>query len=183
MARDVENLFAAAALFARGFHVVLNGSKRVGELVHLFDGRHTAMTQQLHFDETDDAVHQLRRLRQIQHAQRAGDFFEQTRNRFDARVIPRRFDERDDVLFGLRDVNRRFFHQRVENLSHFCLRQFEIVAGLTLIRRRVDRIGAEAFDVIVERRFDVKQCSCDIEQCVLSSAGRVLLPISSMILR
>ena len=60
----------------------------------------------------------------IEHAQRAGNFVEQARNLFDRGVIPGRFDEGDDVLLGLDDVDRGFLHQRVENLAHFGLRQF-----------------------------------------------------------
>src|SRR5690606_40123413 len=66
-------------------------------------------------------------------------FLEQARNLFDARVVPRRFDERDDVVLGLLDVDRGLAHQRVEDLADFRLRQFERTVGAFLGRRAEDR--------------------------------------------
>ncbi len=117
------------------------------------------MLQQFGFDETHDAGHELRRIAEAEHAQRTGNFFEQTRNLFDAPVFPRRFDERDDVVLGLLDVDRGLAHQRIEDLAHFSLRKFELA-----FHRLALAAGTESFDVIVERGFDIQKRAGDIEQ-------------------
>lgn len=88
-AGHLKDLLASAALIARGFKVILDRGQGIGELVHLFGGRHAPMADQLDFDETHDATHQFGRGAEIEHAQGARNLLQQAWNLFDALVIPR----------------------------------------------------------------------------------------------
>src|SRR5690606_5312139 len=94
-AGHVENLLTSAALITGRFEVILDRGQRIGQLVHLFSGRHATMADQLDLDKTHDSTHQLGSSTEIEHAQGTRYLFEQARNLFDPLVIPRRFDEGD----------------------------------------------------------------------------------------
>ena len=160
LARDVEDAVAAAALVARGFQVVLDRGQCIGQLVHLFGGRHALVRDQLDLDEAHHRVHQLAGADQAQHAQRTGDFLQQAGDLADALVVPRRFDEGDDVLLGLLQVDCRLAHQRIEDAAHLGLGQVQPAFGRGLVLAG----GAEALDVVVQRCFDVEQRAGDVEQ-------------------
>ena len=158
--RHVQNPLTAGALFARRLEVVLDGSQRVGELVHLLRGRHAPIHGEFVVHEAPDAAQQVGRPLHVEHAHGARDFFQQLRDLLDLRVVPWRFDERSDVLLDLGQVDGRLVHQRIEHAARFGAERhvFAIV--------RV-AFGTEVLDVIVERGLDVKQCASDIEQDAL----------------
>ena len=138
-------------MLARRFKIVLDRGECISELVHLFSGRHTMVCDQFDFDETHDRGHQLGGVGQCEHAQRAHDFLEQAWNLDDTTVVPRRLDERDDVVLGLLDIDCGLAHQRVENLAHLRLRKFEVANRwhFAFVAR------AKAIDMVVKRSFDI----------------------------
>lgn len=161
VAGDVEDGLAIAPVFARRIEVVLDRSQRIGQAIHLLGRRHAPMRDQLDLHEAHDRGDECAGIGEIEHAQRAGDLFQQFGDALDPRVIPRRFDEGDDVLLGLLQVDAGLAHQRVEHAAALGLRQRGLAGRL------FTGCLADAVDVVVERCFHVQQRAGDVEQCAL----------------
>ncbi len=80
MAGDVEDVLAVAAVLAQRLEVVLEAGQGIGEGVELAPVGHTLAAEQLGFGETAHPGQVVRRLLQLKHAQRAGDFAKQARH-------------------------------------------------------------------------------------------------------
>jgi hypothetical protein len=119
LARDVEDVVAVGPLVAQRFEVVLDARQRVGQRVELLAVGHAAAAEQFVLGEAAHAGQVLRRLREFEDAQRAGDLFEQARHVGQLCVVPAGFHEGDEGLARIGEVGDRFAHEHVEHLARF----------------------------------------------------------------
>ncbi len=167
---DVEDMFQATAVFAGGFEVVLECGERIRQAVHLHAIGHAAVAEQLAMDEQADAIGEFGRTGRTEHAHGAADLGHQFRRTGQLVVVPRRFDEADDRVLHLGGVGRGFAHQRGKDMTRFAARKrrrAEVARGRGLVALR-----AEAFDMVVQRGFDVEQRAGDVQQRLLVRLAR-----------
>ena len=162
---NVEDMFQTAAMFARGFEVILECRQRIGQVIHLRTTGYASIFQQFITDETTHALGQFGRARRRQHAHCAGNFVHQRAVHRRDGVLPAGFDEGNDRVLYLAGIADRFLHQGGDDAQRLAARQtVHGIVGTRLI------LGAQALDVVVQRRLDVQQRTGHIEQ-VSSSAG------------
>ena len=118
--------------------------------------------QQFAFGETADRAQVLGRVLEFEDAQRARHFFQQARHVGKLGMVPVGLDERDEALASLREVGNGLLHQHLEHLAGLGGGQYGFIgrhgAGGTVVHL------AQTGDLVVERRFHVKQCAGDVEQ-------------------
>ena len=158
---DVEDALAVRAAVAHGFQVVLDAGQHFGQALHLLGARDALALDQFDARVGADGVNVVRDRRVFQDGQGAGHLLEQTRNRFQLLVVPVAFDEGDERLADLQEVDDRLADQRVEQLVR--LRGGQELAGhLGLARSRAFAA------VLVEHRLDRQQRFGDLHQLAVA---------------
>ena len=163
-AGDVEDFFAARPALAQGLQVVLQAGHGVGQGVQLATARHALLVQQFHRDVLAHALQVIRRVRQIEHAQRTGDLAEQARDFLQFLVVPVGFDEGDEMLARGGEVGDGFMRQHLHRAPVFHR------AGIVF----ATAAGAQVGDLVVQRGIHVEQRTGDVQQQALVD---LLLPV------
>ncbi len=157
LAAHVEDLVAVETVLPQRLEVVLQARQRIGEGVQLAPVGDAPAVDERVLDVAPDAGEVGRRLRQLEHLQRARDLPQQARDLDQLGVVPARLDEGDEGLAGVREIGDRLACEDVEDLAG-------LAGGQLALHRGVLVAGAEAGDLVVEGGVDVQQRAGDVEQ-------------------
>ena len=118
----VQNMLEPAAVFARCLEVVLEGSQRIGQVIHLRTAGHATILQQFIVDEPANTLGEFGRARRRQHAHGAGHFIHQRRGTGQTVVLPAGFHEGHDGVLHAAGIADRFLHQGGYDAERFAAR-------------------------------------------------------------
>ena len=157
----VEDMLEAAAMLTRRLKVILQRREGIGQMIHLRPAGHAPVLQQFVANEAAHALGQFSRARGRQHAHGTGHFVHQGRRAAQAVVLPAGLDEGNDRVLHLAGIADRFLHQGRDDAQRFTAWQ-PVCGGAD--GRFV--LGAQALDVVIQRRLDIQQGTGHVEQGV-----------------